>query len=363
MDFQIKPDPLMEGQGSFISLPENFRLELGVLVGQFVQLGESVLQIRGPLRPEQEISLVSQGMFDKLQGKDASLKILEVTLGCDPEFFVFYSNKSLASAATYLVFVGEIGCDGVLGEWRPHYGLDEYEVTNTLGSLIRRTLGSMKRAPWAKGLPETGKNFLLRAYSWHMGLPAGFHVHLGIPPELLNTRKEFNWTGIHHLTKCLDWYLSVPLVPLETDHQRRLGKSKYGLPSDCRPTNVTLEYRTPGAFYLRTPTLTAGMLGLALLVTENVVSRMKEVSKGFTTLHKLSEKQLQDVMPVPKKEVIGEVLLNQNTDVAQRHLDLIQRRLSELPTYSKHQEAVEKFFRVVENNEQPEPNLLENWKE
>lgn len=363
MDFQISSDPRMEGQGGYISLPQNFRMELGVLVGQFVQLQDSVLQIVESLDGEQEQSFVSGGVFDRLKEGDTKLKVLEVTLGCDPEFFIFYPNKSLASATTYLNSMGEIGCDGILGEWRPHYGLDENEVTETLKSLIYRTPASMKRAPWARGLPENGRNFLLSAYSWHMGLPAGFHIHLGIPPEILNTRKEFNWAAMNHIIRCLDWYVSVPLVPLETDHGRRLGKSQYGKPSDSRPTNVTLEYRTPGAFYLRTPVLAAGMMGIALLVAESVVSRMKEESRGFVNLHKLTGSQLQNIMPIPEDNMTRGILLSKGIRKAQGALDSIQRRLSELPTYDRHRSAIEEFFRVVENNKQPGPNLLKNWKE
>jgi len=363
MDFDIQPSKKMKQDHNSIRLPQNLRKELGVLIGQFLQLRgreELVLQIRSCLGGE--VAQVSPANYEKLRGVEVGFEILEVTLGCDPEFYILYRDR-IISAATYLPFVGQIGCDGTLGELRPMYGRHERQVVANLQNLIPQIPQRMKRSRWAKNLPIDGQQFQIEAHSYFAQMCAGFHVHLGIPPEILNTRKDFNRAAMNHIVQCLDWYVSVPLIPLEVAHQRRIGGGQYGRPGDYRPSNLTLEYRVPGAFYLRSPVLTEGLLGLSLLVTENIVSRLKAASQNFVKLHKLTKADLQEVMPIPEPEEIRETLLTANVRVAQKQIDGIQKQLSGLTTYPKHQEGIERFLKVVETRERPRANLLQNWKE
>lgn len=364
MDFDIQPNARLIDDCQTIRLPQKMREEMGLLVGQFMQVrGKEalVLQIGQNLDVFHECAYVSPANFERIKGGTVEFKILDVTLGCDPEFFVLW-NKQLISAATYLPFQGQIGADGSLGELRPMYARHEDDVVNNLGALIPRIPGSMKRMKWASGFPENGNQFDIEAHSYHQGMAAGFHIHLGIPPEILNTRKSFNKLAMCHLVKCLDWYVSVPMIPLETSHGRRLGESSYGRPGDYRPSQVTLEYRTPGAFYLRTPTLARGLMGLCLMVAENIISRMKTASKNFSGLNKLTEADFQEIMPIPPSNQIKGVLLSNEPYTAQSYMDEIQHQLSNLPTYGKHQSAIEDFFSEVGTGRVPGPNLLQNWK-
>lgn len=364
MDLDIQPSPRMQTDANSIRLPQKIREGLGVIVGQFIELkGKTnlVLQIKRAFDPLQTNALVSPANFECLKGSQVEFKILDVTVGCDPEFFIIHQNMVM-SAATYLPFHGQIGCDGNLGELRPHYGNHETQVVNNLQGLIPTIPGQMRRSDWAKGLPKNGRHFSYEAHSYYWHFPAGFHVHLGIPPEILNTRRDFNRAAIHHLVQCLDWYVSVPLVPLEPEIRRRTNRSKYGSPGDYRSSEVTLEYRTPGAFYLRTPTLTAGLLGLCLIVTESVISKMKIATNNFSRLNLLTPGDLQEIMPIPKPEDIRGILLSPTTVRAEAQLDNIWQRLSDLPNFAKHRISVENFFRAVKEKTRPEPNLLSNWK-
>ena len=364
MDFDIQPNLLMREMPNSISLPRRFREEFGVLVGQFLQLQgseELVLEVTIALDPQQETAYISPENFKKIKNQDITFKLLDVTLGCDPEFFIVWGWRNI-SAATYLPFQGEIGSDGALGELRPMYGQHEDQVIANLRKLIPKIPRQLRRSPWARSLPATGDKFTYEAHSFNFGTAAGFHVHLGIPPEILNTRKDFNRAAMSHIVQGLDWYVSVPLIPLEVNHQRRLG-SNYGKPGDYRPSNMTLEYRTPGGFYLRSPKLARGLLGLSLAITEAVVSRMKVASKEFTTLHKLSAADLQEILPIPHPEKIRGTLVDGNVKVAESQLPSIYNEVQHLPNYQKHKGAIEEFFRAVETREQPGPDLLHNWKE
>jgi hypothetical protein len=364
MNFEIESHAIMEEDHLKIRLPRKIREDLGVLVGQFMQIkGKEalVLQVGQELDVFQEHAYVSPRNLETLKSGTVEFKILDVTLGCDPEFFILWKS-TLISAATYLPFNGAIGADGSLGELRPMYARHEDGVVDNLGKLIPMIPERMTREKWASGFPYNGREFDIQAHSYHKGLAAGFHVHLGIPPEILNTRKDFSRAAMNHLVKCLDWYVSVPLVPLEVSPARRTGSTNYGKPGDYRPSNVTLEYRTPGAFYLRTPTLARGLLGLCLMVTENIVSRMKVASKGFVNLDKLGRGDLNEIMPLPSYEVIKGTLLARSPQAAKEHLEGIKSTLEELPTYGKHRRAIEDFFSVVESGSVPDPNLISNWK-
>jgi len=352
-----------------ICIPPDLRAELGVLVGQFLQVRGTetvVLQVDG-CSPIFKTALVNAENFAKINGPNVQFKILDVTLGCDLEFFIIQGNgphnDQIMSAATYLPFHGQIGCDGCLGELRPHYGRHEDEVVREIQGLIPQIPGRMKRSSWAKTLPTDGNIFRYEAHSYHFARSAGFHVHLGIPPEILNTRKDFNRIAINHIVQCLDWYVSVPMVPLEDSPLRRMGRTQYGLPGDYRPSNMTLEYRTPGAFYLRTPSLTRGLLGLTLMIAEVVVSRLKIASRDFIDLRKLTKTDLQEILPVQESGTIKGALLAESTMPARREMDRIHKQLTELPNYGKHVQTVEGFFREVDKGQRPGPNLLLNWKE
>jgi hypothetical protein len=109
--------------------------------------------------------------------------------------------------------------------------------------------------------------------------------------------------------------------------------------------------------------MAAGLLGIALLVTENAVSRIKAASGGFLNLHKLDLPQLQELLFVPEPFQVREVLTDPDVRVAMRQLGGIRKHLEALPTFGKHYQAVNQFFSAVENQEKPGPNLLSNWKE
>jgi len=371
LEFDIEHGEWMDDDraDNLIRIPPDLRYEIGVVVGQFLQLRgkETVVLQVGGCSPLHKTAFVNAENFGKINGPDIHFRILDVTLGCDPEFFIIHGNgphdDQIMSAATYLPFHGDIGCDGCLGEIRPRYGRHEDEVVRELQQLIPQIPKRMRRSSWAKALPTSGQAFRYEAHSYRFARSAGFHVHLGIPPEILNTRKDFNRVAMNHLVQCLDWYVSVPLVPLEESPSRRTGRTQYGLPGDYRPSNLTLEYRTPGAFYLRTPSLARGLLGLSLMVAETVVSRLKLASKNFVDLRDLSKADLQEVMPLPETDVIKSTLLSGTITPALKKLDGIYKQLTELPTYGKHEGTVEGFFREVEKGIRPEPNILHNWKE
>ena len=369
MDLQIRSSPRMEGDDRDISMPLAMREGLGVMLGQFIQLKgrtEIVLQVKQAYDINQEVALLSENNFKKIQGQPLSYNIPEVTIGCDPEFFVLLDYprgpKQMMSASTMLPFQGRVGSDGTLGELRPQYTRHESSLTDNLRGLISQIPERIKIPDWSPANKEPKRPLVYEAHSYYNDLPAGFHVHLGIPRELLNTRLNVDRTAMHYLVRCLDWYVSVPLVTLEENHKRRLSYGKYGQPSDYRSSNVTLEYRTPGAFFLRSPVAAQGLLGMSLLITEHVVGGIKSISKGFSRLLGLKKEELQEIMPLPKDPEIVGVLKSPDTKRALAASEKIYAAFRSLPNYESHRGAIEGFFRAVEKQEKPGSNLLTNWK-
>lgn len=366
MDFEILPYENIKDDELIISLPSDVRQGLGLLLGQMLQFNvgktELFLEVRSPLQDGQREALVSAKAFSVVGQKEISYNIPVITLGCDPEFFITYRGRKV-SAATYLPFEGQVGCDGGLGELRPMYGRHESQVVRNLGQLIKEIPSRMKRADWAEGVQADPLKMEYVAHSYFQGIAAGFHVHLGIPPEILNTREDVSRPVLDYLTKILDWYVSVPTVLLEPNDERRCGQSEYGKPGDYRTTNVTLEYRTPGAFFLRNPILSGGLMGLSLLMIEYAVGEIKERSQNFSRLRKMPKEELLDVLPIPKHTLVKAALTQKDKSLARRAYPVIKDKLRKLSNYEAHRQAVEYFFSVVDEGIIPKPNLIPNWEE
>lgn len=364
MDFDIQARKFQDGR--LISLPSDLRQDLRLIVGQCIQLqtrdDQVILQVVDPWESGQKFALVSEDIYEQIKDKELEYNTVDITLGCDPEFFIMWGQRKI-SAAVYLPFAGQIGSDGELGEIRPAYGRHEDEVVANISKLIPQIPAKMKRNGWTKTLPSGGNKFSYEAHSYHKNTAAGFHVHLGLPPEILNTQKDFNRVTMNHLVQCLDWYLSVPLMSLEKNHSRRMGRSNYGKPGDYRPSNITLEYRTPGAYFLRSPELTTSLLGTALALMEVIVKRVKETSGDFINLHKLTKTDLNDLLPVPDKDYLRKILTHRDVQVAHKEIPKIKNQLEGLPNYQDHKKAIDGLFSIEGRDLQVGPDLLTNWKE
>jgi len=99
------------------------------------------------------------------------------------------------------------------------------------------------------------------------------------------------------------------------------------------------------------------------MVTEAVVSRMKVASHNFINLHKLTNADLHEILPIPENSKIKSTLRHRDTKVALDELPSMYDQLVDLPNSKKHMRAINEFFRAVGDGERTGPNLLQNWKE
>lgn len=290
---------------------------------------------------------VSDKTFAKIKKSRETLKL---TVGCDPEFVLINEKDgSVFQASRIWSYRGEIGSDGPLAELRPRPAKHEDELTENIKELI---LGVGRRLE--------GKGIRAEAHSCINNMALGFHVHIGLPRQVLDFQAKGAYKFVQRFVQALDFFVGIPTMALEDDNIRRLGDGAYGKPSDFRTSPDTLEYRTPGGFYLRHPDYTRGLLGLSLCVAEQIL-REAEVKCRWKNLETYT-KTFHESYGIPESKDVRSVLMDPRKRRATEMLPNILRKVSQFDTYEEHRGAISRLFLMIVNNEQFSPLLLENWK-
>jgi hypothetical protein len=292
-----------------------------------------------------------------------------ITLGCDPELMVIDRQSGhLVSAQSFfgLNKYGQVGYDGLLLELRPNPSVSEVEVVNNIYDLLvqARTnfLGKCPMFPnlMLAGISSfAGKAAVARNIAQNTAifqnntiLTAGFHLHYGIPKEILGYQKKF---VAQQVVKALDFYVGIPSIVPEgsTDSYRRTVQGvEYGKPGMFRIDHRTLEYRTPGAALMKHPILAQGLLGLGAVVIEDIISRVKTKTSNFTKLNEMAnDADIRVLYPnIPPVMEIFRSICSPTADVAKGYLDTIRRDLEEMVGFKRRAETVNNFFNNIETS-------------
>jgi hypothetical protein len=338
-------------------------IHLDVRTGQRLSVttfsGTKLSLLVKPAHPEDCVtdaraSYVCQKDLDSITGSVE--RPLETTLGCDPEFVFVNSSQSVFPASYWLPTWGPIGSDGPLAELRPLPAIHEDGVVENLRKLIR-TLPLLTAARF--GSPDT---LVPRAHScWH-NHAIGFHIHLGAPKELLTHAAPGTNEFLGNFITAIDYFVGIPAMLLEDSNVRRLGDGAYGKPGDYRLSSKTIEYRTPGGFHLRHPHYAAGIMGLALCVGQEILSEYRQLSNNWRSLDRVSGfEHIRKRFNLPTKREIRWALTEPTKRVGVKQLPNILRQLQGLENFKNHRESIGTYFKLVANNTQYSPNLLQNW--
>lgn len=306
------------------------------------------------LLEDDRAAFVSQNMFDSILG--ISQTPGAVTLGCDPEFIILNAQGSVVPANIWLPHRGGIGNDGPLVELRPAPAEHENAVVNNLRSLIRG-LGVMID-------DQFGVHMGIRpeAHSCWENYAIGFHIHIGAPRELTTFAAPQARKFIRSFISALDYFVGIPALLLEDTNVRRLGNGTYGKPGDYRVTRATIEYRTPGGFHLRHPQYAAGIMGLALCVSREILGDAREESAGWRSLERCAGFDwVQKKFNLPQRRDIKWALLEPSKQVAVNHLPSMVKQIRDMKHYEEHSTSIRNYFDLVINNKQFSPNILNNW--
>lgn len=358
-----------------VRVPLGKRLEMKWNVGDFINLegkdGRFVtLQVEEAEWSEvfcDEHSLyVNQRTFDRLNVENINKTeeiepVTGITVGCDPEVFIANNRNEIQPACLFFPKkYGAIGFDGWMVEFRPNPSEKLTTLLNNIGLLIAEASKSIESNP-------KGQNCRLIGMSYAAGATAGFHIHFGLPYRQLLGYNFMARSVASQIVRVLDYYVGIPCIIPEgqADSGRRTYTLlDYGKPGNFRLDNRTLEYRVPGGHMIRHPKLTIGMLAIALITVQDVVSRISVVSDNLMNLTEVNtyEQMREMYNHLPSAEEITATIVSENVDKAKGHMAKIKRDYKGMVGYEKNKELVEMFLKILEDNETFSENIAENWR-
>jgi hypothetical protein len=211
----------------------------------------------------------------------------------------------------------------------------------------------------------SGQEVTMLAASAYKGTSAGFHLHFGLPLQLLGKHKHGRELLASQMVKALDFYVGIPAIIPEGNEdyfRRTFIASGYGKPGNFILDNRTLEYRVPGGSLLRHPVLTTGILGLGALVIEDVVSRVRAITKDYQLLESmLPDESLKAVYPnIPHASNIYQTIVSPQTTLAEGHLPTIINDVRQMVGYERRAASVEAYFESVKLRFSN--NIEDNWR-
>lgn len=288
---------------------------------------------------------------------------VDITLGCDPEFFLIDKyTKKLLHAYMFFNRWDQVGSDGILAELRPHYSLTPFGLVYNLYKLIISTRDILNR-----NYKYNSDNIMMLAASNYKKAVAGFHLHFGLPKVILGKNLR-NTVLMYNIVKILDYYIGLPASILEgeVDAMRRSNIFiSYGKPSDFRLDNRTLEYRVVGGNMLKHPVLSIGLIALGNIVIQDIISKLKWNSNNFTKLYLLNyNTYFKDLYPdVLNTSSVYSLICSPCTRNARVYLDNVYTGIQQMIGYREKSGDIDRFFNCIFNNIQYNNDMEYNWRE
>ena len=355
-------------ENRIVRVPLWCRDKYGINLGNFHTFREKdgsimILQITEALLEdlkEDPLSLyVTSAVFDRLciyDNKTEVERVCNITLGCDPEFFlVDRTTGHPVMANRFVPKQGAVGHDGMLMELRPYPSVDENILTNNINILLKQCRAILNST-------VEGRNTIMVGASGWNKLTAGFHLHYGLPSALLGRKSE----TLRLMTTIADYYVGVPSIIPEgsEDCFRRVTPDRnYGKPGGYRIDNRTFEFRLPGGSCLRHPILTRGLIALGAIVVEDFVSRLNAGTDHFINLRKVNTfDTIEELYPnIANAEKIHSIICNIDIAPARNILKSIISDVRKMVGYKDRASSVEPFFDCLMNETKFSYNIEDNW--
>ncbi len=286
-----------------------------------------------------------------------------ITLGCDPEVFLV-NRKTGGVMAAYRYFnkYGNIGNDGILMEFRPMHSCIPEVVAKNIFDLIQKTRYQLNNKPG-------GKDIKIVAASAIKGVTAGFHLHYGLPKELLGQNNGVKGNRARLITKALDYYVGLPSIIPEGNHdilRRTTPYMDYGKPGNYRLSCRTFEYRLPGGICMAHPILSIGLLSLGAVVVEDLISRISDYTNEFKDLSELlTEDGLREIYPnLPHTSTMYSLICTPRIEPALAFIDRIKKDIKQMVgyNYKNRSVAIKAFFDCITSNLNFNNDVEQNWR-
>ena len=279
--------------------------------------------------------------------------INNITLGCDPELIlVNRKDANIITAGKYFRKWDPVGYDGLLLEFRPLPSTDVDVVIANISNMLTHARQKIN-----------DEQVMITAVSAYRKVTAGFHLHYGIPNELLGYKKI---KIADQIVKILDYYVGVPsILPEGNDdsYRRTAPYLAYGKPGNYRLDNRTLEYRVPGAALMKHPVLAHGIISIGATVIEDIVSRIKHCTDNFTKLDYVStDKDMHELYPdIPTVMTIFSIVCSADIELAMTYYDNIRSGIEKMVGYKKRANSINEYFKCVESGMSFSPDMEVNW--
>lgn len=372
-------DELGEKEDYYIRIPKILMDSLSVDVDDELTLesldgGDLPLIVKESFTEDSGLSLRCAYVTTKTNGllklnKTIVERVDNLLIGCDPEFFLVHRpSESIINGAIYFSNATnrQVGSDGPLMELRPHPNLDSYKVVENIRNLL---ISAKKRIISNKHISDNYgiENILMVGSSYYNKLSAGFHVHFGIPPSMLDTSSIDVKTAVNQISNILDYYVGIPSVLPEhmVDSNRRTRTEvSYGKPGDWRLQFPTFEYRVPGGFLLSDPVLTKGLLSMSWVIMDDILARLKICTNNFQHIGILnSSKKSKELYPnmVADRHKIYQVICNYDPKNTAKIVDKIFYDMEEMVSFEKEKIPLINFYNRVMSGSLCTHNIEENW--
>ncbi|MBW2307576.1 MAG: hypothetical protein JRG73_11650 [Deltaproteobacteria bacterium] len=339
-----------------IRMSQSLRKKHGIRIGDRLSFRKGVVLTVMPafsadLIIDESATWVSRSIYLSINDlKVTAIRYTGISIGCDPEFWVVNRKTGkMVPAHMYFDFHERCGtdADGWLGELRPWASYNAREVTVNLCYLIAG-LRSVLR-PEHKAVASSSMK----------GRTAGFHIHLGLPREIMKWRSSLQ-PFFERLTDSLIWYVLIPCLMKDPDEvRRRAVRNKYGDPRDYRTYEFTFEYRAPGAFWLRHPHYCRGLLELSQLVAEDVCKKgLDAVGRDPKRIRELNDIRFH---LIPERRELSEITQNISRADLHRYTGPIHKELKRMAPYKDHAETIDDFFKAIQSRSIESEDIMENW--
>jgi len=179
----------------------------------------------------------------------------------------------------------------------------------------------------------------------------GGHVHLGTSVTEENEVRDGKW-----LVRMLDLIVGVPSIFLDKDPTSKTRKKLYGQPGRYRDTNYGIEYRTPGNFWLASPTLVEIMYDLCACAIKLVDD--KEHMNLWTVDEESEEFWQEDGDISNLHHCVGYDVKKLKSTISKMDTKQGVRFMEYIDKYLSHELKVRL---LSEFNRQHEPDLYKEW--
>jgi len=365
INLTIQPSTMMENvenENNIIRIPETYRKNLNLNIGKdiFLKYKNGVVKnFQTTFAYKEDLlnpwaAYITKNNFETID----LIKQNSITIGCDPEFFLIDTQTyKTTSAMNYFSYNGNVGNDGLVGEFRPQYSTNENEVTNNIMNLIKIARTKLNNT-------KNGKNIMLYASSSYNKFAAGYHLHFGLPKFLLVSNK-FNNLLLKQIVSILDYHVGIVAILPEgviDIHRRTDNKVIYGKPGAFKFNRTTLEYRTPGAYLLRHPILSKGIMAIGLIVIDDIINNL--INNKLLVPNNIQQTldNLKQCYNILSHEKIFNAICSPYIFGAMNYLLDIKNNLSTMRLYKQKEQNIVNFFNTIENNIKFTGNIETNWR-